>query len=159
MANIHAESPWPTRRAQKSWQESKHRDHTSWCRFTNSDPTPVHPLHFDIPLSQRKTPCVDQSCADCPGFLVLGAGDAPPPELHPGASKCAPGLALALMPFEQNFWICCPQLAYHRCKNGTHSTCFCSTRGHTPTIALQGRGPGTDFYQVGRFLRLVAVSP
>ena len=21
-------------------------------------------------------------------------------------------------------WICCPQLPYHPCKNGTHSTCF-----------------------------------
>ena len=28
-------------------------------------------------------------------------------------------------------WICCLQLPYHLCKNGTHSTSFCSTRGHT----------------------------
>ena len=31
-------------------------------------------------------------------------------------------------------WICCPQLPRHPCKNGTHSTCFCSTGGHTPRI-------------------------
>ena len=86
-------------------------------------------LHF-----QGKTPCVDQSYADCPGFPVLGAGDAPPPELHPGGSKCAPGLAFVFMALRANFWICCPQLPYHRWKNGTHSTCFCSTRGHTPTF-------------------------
>ena len=29
-------------------------------------------------------------------------------------------------------WICCPQLPHHPCKNGTHSTCFYSTGGHTP---------------------------
>ena len=28
------------------------------------------------PQNQGKTPWVDQSCADCPGFPVLGAGDA-----------------------------------------------------------------------------------
>ena len=28
-------------------------------------------------------------------------------------------------------WICCPQLPHHPCKNGTHSTCFYSTGGHT----------------------------
>ena len=31
-------------------------------------------------------------------------------------------------------WICCPQLPHHPCKNGTHSTCFYSTGGHTPII-------------------------
>ena len=82
---------------------------------------------------QGKTPWVDQSCADCPGFPVLGAGDAPPPELHPGASKCAPGLAFAFTALRANSWICCPQLPDHPSKNGTHSTCFCSTRGHTPS--------------------------
>ena len=33
-------------------------------------------------------------------------------------------------------WICCPQLPHHPCKNGTHSTCFYSTGGHTPRHAL-----------------------
>ena len=80
----------------------------------------------------EKDPRFDQSCADCPGFPVLGAGDAPPPELHPGAPKCAPGLAFALMALRANSWICCPQLPYHPCKNRTHSTCFCGTRGHAP---------------------------
>ena len=31
-------------------------------------------------------------------------------------------------------WICCSQLPHHPCKNGTHSTCFYSTGGHTPTL-------------------------
>ena len=31
-------------------------------------------------------------------------------------------------------WICCPQLPFHPCKNRTHSTCFYSTGGHTPTF-------------------------
>ena len=29
-----------------------------------------------------------------------------------------------------------PQLPYHPSKNGTHSTCFCSTRGHTPIFVI-----------------------
>ena len=58
-------------------------------------------------------PWVDQSCADCPGFPVPRAGDAPPPELHPGASECAPGLAFVFMALRANSWICCPQLPYH----------------------------------------------
>ena len=85
-------------------------------------------------LNQDKTPWVGQSCADCLGFLVLGAGDAPPPELHPGASVRAPGLAFAFMALRASSWICCPQLPYHPFKNGTHSTCFCGTRGHTPNF-------------------------
>ena len=40
---------------------------------------------------------VDLACADCPGFLVLGATGAPPPELYPGTSDCAPELAFACM--------------------------------------------------------------
>ena len=28
----------------------------------------------------------------------------------------------------------CPQLPYHPCKNGMHSTCFCSRIGHTRTL-------------------------
>ena len=31
-----------------------------------------------------------------------------------------------------NSWSRCPQLPYHPSKNETHSTSFCSTRGHTP---------------------------
>ena len=34
-------------------------------------------------------------------------------------------------------WICCPQLPHHPCKNGTHSTCFDSTGGHTPIWVSQ----------------------
>ena len=33
-------------------------------------------------------------------------------------------------------WICCPQLHHHPCKNGTHSTCFYSTGGHAPIVAI-----------------------
>ena len=32
-------------------------------------------------------------------------------------------------------WIWCPRLPYHRCKNGTHNTCFHSTGGHTPKFS------------------------
>ena len=45
-----------------------------------------------------------------------------------------------LWPFRPSSWICCPQLPYHPYKTGTHSTSFCSTRGHalnqsdTPTL-------------------------
>ena len=47
------------------------------------------------------------------------------PKLLPWAS--------ILRPLRANFWICCPQLPYRPCKNGTHSTCFTAqgvTRGH-----------------------------
>ena len=64
--------------------------------------------HFGPKFCQGKTPWVEQSCADCPGFPVLGAGDAPPPELHPGASNCAPGLAFAFMALRRNSWILLP---------------------------------------------------
>ena len=83
-------------------------------------------------MVQGKTAWVDSPCADCPGFLVPGAADAPPPGRHPGASECAPGLAFAPWPLRANSWICCPQLPCKPCKNGTHSTCFC----------LQHRGRG-----------------
>ena len=43
---------------------------------------------------------------------------APPPELHPGASDCAPGLAFAFMAFRANSWICCPQLPCTSAKTG-----------------------------------------
>ena len=54
--------------------------------------SPKTPLLTTFPLQggiRLGTPWVDQSCADCPGFPVLGAGDTPPPELHPGAPVCA----------------------------------------------------------------------
>ena len=75
-------------------------------------------------FNQGKTPWVDQSCADCPGFPVMGAGDAPPPEFHPGASECAPGLAFAFMALRANSWICCPQLPHHRPKTGLTAHVF-----------------------------------
>ena len=65
---------------------------------------------------QGKTPWVDQSCADCPGFLVLGAGDAPPPDLHPGASECAPGLAFAFTAFGQILGFAAPSFPTTRPK-------------------------------------------
>ena len=41
-------------------------------------------------------------------------------------------------------WICCPQLHHHPCKNGTHSTCFYSTGGHTLRSAPPHTGsPGS----------------
>ena len=52
-------------------------------------------------------------------------------------------------------WICCPQLPYHLCKNGMHSTCFYSTGGHTPIkggVALQ-----VAFWKVSRY-RCVATT-
>ena len=65
-------------------------------------PIPVSEIQLLKPKNQGKTPWVDQSGADCPGFPVLGAGDAPPPKLDPGASKCAPGkFHLLSWPFEQ----------------------------------------------------------
>ena len=62
---------------------------------------------------QGKTAWVDQSRADLPGFPVLGVGDAPPPEVHPGASECAPGLAFAFMALDT-------QQMFLQHKGGTH---------------------------------------
>ena len=49
--------------------------------------------------------------------------------LRLGASDCSPGLASCFMGPWTFAWICCPQLSYHPCKNGTHRTCFYSTWG------------------------------
>ena len=57
----------------------------------------------------------------CPGF-----------HLGLGPSDCSPGLAFCFTGPLDIAWICCPQLPRHPCKNGTHSTCFYSTGGHTP---------------------------
>ena len=85
--------------------------------------------------SQRKTPWVDSAYADCPGFLVLAAALLLLSRLPPSSRS------LRLFPWASIFcfmgswtfaWICCPQLLYHPCKNGMHSTCFYKTGGHKP---------------------------
>ena len=63
-------------------------------------------------------------------FAHWCAPAAPPPELHSGASNCAPELAFAFMALRANFWICYPPLPYLPCKNRTHSIYF-SARGGT----------------------------
>ena len=57
-------------------------------------------------------------CCNHPGF-----------HLRLGASDCSPALAFCFMGPWTFAWICCPQLPYHPCKNGTHSTSFYSTGG------------------------------
>ena len=64
-------------------------------------------------------------------------------------------------------WVCCLQLPHHLCKNGTHSTCFYSTGGHTPTqksLKIPIFGPFWVFCSVfldlfGYFLRLFSRPP
>ena len=46
-------------------------------------------------------------------------------------------------------WICCPQLLHHPCKNGTHSTCFYSTGGHTPKEVTGRNEVTTTFFTFG----------
>ena len=84
---------------------------------------------------QRKTPWVDSTCADCPGFLVLGAAPSTASTVRLGASDCSPGLAFCFLAPWAFPWICCPQLPYRPFENGTHSTCFYSTGGYHTTIA------------------------
>ena len=60
------------------------------------------------------------SCADCPGFPVPGAGDAPPPELHPGASERAHGLAFAFMTLQAPLQKRDAQHMFLEQKGGTH---------------------------------------
>ena len=52
----------------------------------------------------------------------------------------SPRLAFCFMGPWTFAWICCPQLPYHPCKNRTHSTCFCSTGGHTPSSGTEMGG-------------------
>ena len=81
---------------------------------------------------QGKTPWVAPGCADRPGFLGLGSAPAPAftwsriLSFFPGAWA-----SILLYGPLDIAWICCPQLRRHPCKNGTHSTCFYSTGGHT----------------------------
>ena len=86
-------------------------------------------------VNQGKTPWVDSTCADCPGFLCPGFCSHPGFHLGLGASECSPGLAFCFMGPWTVAWICCPQLPHHPCKNGTHSTFFYSTGGHGPSKA------------------------
>ena len=67
-------------------------------------------------------------------FSVPGFGSCPGFHLGLGASKCPPLLAFCFTGPLDIAWICCPQLPYHPCKNGTHSTCLYSTGGHTPMM-------------------------
>ena len=88
----------------------------------------------DNDRSQEKPPWADSACADCPGFLHLGAVL---PRLPPSSRslRLFPGLAFCFMGPWTFAWMWCPQLPYHLCKNGTHSTCFYSTRGaHTEEV-------------------------
>ena len=92
--------------------------------------------HVSLRTSQVQTQLeceVASACADCPGFLVLGASPAPAstlvsePQIVPlGWHFCFTG------PWSLDIaWICCPQLPHHPCKNGPHSTSFYSTGGGT----------------------------
>ena len=83
---------------------------------------------------QGKTAWVDPACADCPGFVVLGAAPAPG-----STSVSEPQIAhLASILLRGPFaWICCPQLPYHPCENGTHSTCFTAQGGTRRQVGPQ----------------------
>ena len=48
------------------------------------------------------------------------------------------------MALRANSWICCPELPYHPSKNGTHSTCFCSTGGHIPILPQVWMAGGSE---------------
>ena len=81
---------------------------------------------------QGKTTWLDSAaCADCPGLLVLGAAGARLP-----ASSRSLRLCPELFPSWPRGQICWPQLPYHPCKHGTHSTRFCNTREHTLTVVM-----------------------
>ena len=56
----------------------------------------VYPKTF-WSYNQGKTAWLDSACADCPGFLILGAAPAPASTFRLGASDCAPGLAFCFI--------------------------------------------------------------
>ena len=88
---------------------------------------------------QSKTPWVDSACADCPGFLVLGAAPGPGFRLRLGASDSSPALAFCLMAPWATAWICCLQLPYHTCKNGTQAQVFTAQGGgHADLCVFKG---------------------
>ena len=57
----------------------------------------------------------------------------PSSELHPEASDCPQNYHLLHGPFEHILGSAAPWASspHHPCENGTHSTSFCSTRGHS----------------------------
>ena len=89
--------------------------------------------------TQGKTPWIDQSCADCPGFPVLGAGHAPPAELHLGASGCAPGLAFAFMTLRANLGSAAPNFPTTRAKTGRTAHVFAAQGGTRRFTQISGR--------------------
>ena len=85
---------------------------------------------FDSPeKGQGKIPWVDSACADCPDFLVLGAAPGPGFHLRLGALGYSPGLAFCFMGLWRFAWMWCPQLPYHRCKNGSTAHVFTAQGG------------------------------
>ena len=102
------------------------------CKFTSRAFTKLS-LFF-----QGNTPWVAPACADCPGFLVLVSAPAPATTLV-SEPQIVPWASILLYGPLEIAWVCCPQLPHHPCKNGTHSTCFYSTGGHTPIFSVPKR--------------------
>ena len=112
-------------------------------RVRQGSPKPYNSRHFKPPKHfQNFSPSVGHGtpsstegiflsccCLLLSGFLVLGAAGARLPRFVAGTSDC-----VELWSLRANSWISCPQLPCHQCKNGTQSTSFCNTRGHTPIL-------------------------
>ena len=77
-----------------------------------------------------------------------GAGHAPPPELHLGASECAPGLAFAVMVLRANSWICSPSFP-----RGTHQ--FSSLLGHGSVNACARMAHLVQIFGVNPIISLI----
>ena len=87
---------------------------------------------FGLSLYSGKNTQFDSACADCPGFLVPGAAGARvPPASSRSLRLCSQTSICCIAPWTFTR-ICCPQLPYHPCNNGTHGTSFCNTSGQTP---------------------------
>ena len=109
-----------------------------WGLVHRSPVTTLDPLdgpNRQLPIAsvQGNTPWVAPACADCPGSLVLGSAPAWLPPWSRSLGLFPWASILLYRPLDIP-WICCPQLPHHPCKNGTHSTCFYSTGGHTPIV-------------------------
>ena len=76
---------------------------------------------------QGKTPSIDSACADCPGFLVLGAAPAPASTF---VSDPQTAVAFCFMGPWTFAWICYPQLPYHLCKDGSTAQVLQHKRAH-----------------------------
>ena len=103
---------------------------TLWGPLARPAPFVYFRLSFTARHLRERRPGLINHVLTLPVFRSSLAGDAPHPELHPGASNCAPGLAFLLSwPFEQILGSAAPNFPTTRAKTGRTAHVFAAQAG------------------------------